>query len=294
MHARYYALRRVNPFRGLVLIVDAGDATAHTYDGITWHLRSDDGFGWVRPTGIWVEDEGLRAGVASRHGELVEALESHPPVPFPLADRNELWLLDLEQGRPLALLDTARPSHFAPGRIQPEWQPFPLRYTGFRSPTLTERDLTHRDGGVPHRDVLARIVNNAARPYARAQWFHRRPDGSGEGLTGHRINPMLHGRVLEPSAFPELLLRTAWNSRLEQSVINDYHAWVSPLLLLLPDLSDATRNRLEEAARMRARWLLKRHRLLPKVIDEARLNAMLVSARLEEATGAEENDPMLE
>ena len=294
MHGRYFSQRRLNPYRGLILTVDVGDSTAHSYDGITWHLRSDDGFGWIRPTGIWVEGEGLRAGVASRHSEIVDALENQPQVPFPLADRLELWLLDREFGLPLALLDTCRPSTFSPGRIHPEWQPFPLTYTGFRSQALAQREFEHRESAVPHRDALARIVNNAARPFASAQWFQRRTDGSGEGLLGHRIDAALQGRVLDSSAFPELLVRADWNSRLERLVINDYHAWVSPLLLQLPGLSDSTRDRLEDVARMRGRWLLKRHRLLPKVMDTTRLNAILVSARLEETAGGDELDPLLE
>ncbi len=293
MHARHYALRRVNPYRGLVLTVDVGDATAHSYDGVTWHLRGDDGFGWVRPTGIWVDGQGLKAGSASRNEDIVAALQARPALPFPLADRHELWLLDGESGLPLALLDTARPSTFAPSRIHAQWQPFPLTYTGFCSAALSQQDPALPPGSA-HRDALARIVNQAAQPGVAAQWFHRLPDGTGEGLEGHHLQAAWRGRRLEAEAFPELLLRDVWNTRLEQSVINDYHAWVSPLLLLLPGLSDQTRDRLEAAATRRPGWMLKRHRLLPKVLNAARLNAILVSARLEESAGEALKDAMLD
>lgn len=274
----------------MIQTVDVGDASANSYDGATWHLRADDGFGWERPVGIWVEGEGLRAGVGDRYPELLRALQAHPALPFPLVDSVELWLLDREYGLPLALIDSARPSVYAPGRVEAEWQPFALTYTGFRSGTLAGRDSLPSQGVTGDKEVLARLVNNAARPYARGQWFKRRPDGSGEGLDGQRLEAGWQGRTLEAQAFPELMVREKWNSRLEQSVISDYHAWVAPFLLLLPTLTDSTRNRLEIAARQRARWLLQVHRLIPRVIDAARFNATLVAARLEAVAGDKEQD----
>ena len=290
MYPRYYAFRRLNPFRGVVHVADVGEAAAHTYDGVTWHIRSDDGYGWVRPSGVWVEGEGLQAGQAAGQGDILAALESRPRLPFPLVDSLELWLLDKADGLPLALLGSERPSRHAPGEIEPDWQPFVLTYTGFRSPTLAERDAGNPRGATPHRDVLARIVNQAARPYPAAQWFRRAQDGGGEGLEGLRLEPEWEGRQLGPEAFPELIVREDWNNRLEQSVINDYHNWLAPSLLLLPRLAPATRERLEKSATLRPRALLKVHRLLPEVHDRDRLNAALVAARLEESSGWEEPD----
>jgi hypothetical protein len=289
MSARYYATRRLNPFRGVVQTVEAGDASAHSFDGVTWHLRADDGFGWERPVGVWVEGEGMRAGVGERYPELLEALQAHPALPFKLADSVELWLLDRDQGAPLALIDSTRPSQYRPGPVDAVWQPFVLTYTAFRSAALSGPGETEAGGPVTgDKEVLALIVNEAARPLPRAQWFKRDADGRGEGLAGQRLEAGWQGRRLDAAAFPELLVRETWNNRLEQSVISDYHAWVSPFLLLLPNLSDATRDRLERAAGPRARWLSQVHRLLPKVIDPARMNAALVAARLDAASGTTE------
>jgi hypothetical protein len=282
--ARYFAVRRLNPYRGVTQTIDIGEASAQSMDGVTWHLRADDGFGWVRPVGIWVEGEGLRAGVAERYPGLIEALCQRPKLPFRLADSMELWLLDRETGLPLALLDSTRPSLYVPGRIEPEWLPFVKSYTGFHSAALAAR-ANHGWGVSAHRDTLARIVNDAARPHASAQWFKRQPDGSGIGMEGLRLEARWLGRSLAATDFPELMVRLDWNNRLEQSVITDYHAWVSPLLLLLPGLTDPTRDSLEQAARQRVRWLLQVHRLIPKVLDLARFNANLVAARLEAASG---------
>ncbi len=290
MTVRYLAERRLNPFRGVTQVVEVGDAQAETFDGITWHLRADDGFGWVRPVGIWVEGEGLRAGVGARYPELIEALERHPPLPFPLSDSVELWLLDREKAMPLALIDSVRPSRYALTRVEPEWLPFAQRYTGFRSATLARRGAPGRGAVSGHKETLARMVNDEARPHARAQWFRRAPDGAGEGLDGIRLDRDLRGRTLDAAAFPGLIAREAWNNQLEQSAISDYHAWVYQFLLMLPNLSDATRDRLEDQARARARWLLRTHRLLPKVIDPERINAILVAARMEAVSGDPEQD----
>lgn len=89
MYPRYYALRRVNPYRGVVQIVEVGEVTAHSFDGVAWHLRADDGYGWVRPTGIWIEGEGLKAGHAKNLDDILPALETRPPCRFPsLIHRN--------------------------------------------------------------------------------------------------------------------------------------------------------------------------------------------------------------
>lgn len=289
MHIRAYAHRRVNPYRGVVHILDLGEATAQTHDGITWYLRAEDGQGLMRPVGVWVEGEGVRAGTRIP-AELIEALRQHPPLPFRLADRMELWLLDKEHGLPLAMLASVLPSRFRHERIEPEWHPFALSHTAFRSATLTRREENTGTSSSRHRDWLARTVNGAARPYPAAQWFLRQPDGSGEGRSGLRLEAQWHQRTLAAQDFPELLVRASWNNPLEQSVIKDYYVSLAPLLLLLPDLSDATREWLEAAACRRPVWLARVHRLIPRVLDRARLNAALVAARLEMAAGTPETE----
>jgi hypothetical protein len=289
LNPRYYALRRLNPYRGVVQFVDLGDADARSLDGVTWHLRADDGQGWVRPVGVWVEGEGLKAGVGHRHPELLAALADKPALPFPIADRAELWLLDKETGQPLALLDAQLPSRQRHGLAELAWLPFALAYRGFHAETLATRFADAPDAP-RHRDFVERQVNGRARPYAAAQWFLRRPDGAGEGLTGYRLLGEWQGRTLAREGFPELLVSEDWNTRLEKSVIQDYHAWLSPFLLCWPDLTDVTRVRLEAAAWQRPRWLTQVWRLLPKVLDPAGLNAALVAARLEQAAGGNENE----
>lgn len=289
MKARYYSVRRLNPYRGVVQVVDVGDAEARSQDGVTWHLRADDGQGWVRPVGVWVEGEGLKAGVGERYPELLAALEDRPELPFHMADSVELWLLAKDSGLPLALLNANRPSVHRHGMAEMQWIPFALTYRGFRSPALTAV-LPEGSDAAQHRDHITRQINASARPRTAAQWFKRHPDGSGEGLSGYHLQPGWEGRQLEKSDFPALLVSENWNNRLEQSVICDYHSWLAPFLLCWPTLDDEMRVRLEAAACQRPQWLAQVHRLLPKVLDLESIQATLVAARLQEARDMTNHD----
>lgn len=288
MQPRFHAQRRVNPYRGVLEVVDMGEATAHSHDGVTWQLRADDGQGGLRPVGIWVAGQGLVQGRAHGIEALLAVLETDLPLPFACFDTWEHWLLDKESGLPLAILATALGSEPRPVGREPQWLPFVLRHAGFHAPSLAHRD---RAGAYPeaHRDILARMVNQAARPFAMTQWFQRDRSGAGVGDAGTRLPPAWRGRRLPAEAFPPLLVRETWNSRLEQSVIADYHAALAPLLLLWPRLDDARRERLEVLACARPQWLARVHRLLPRVLDRARLNAALVAARLQAAQGITEH-----
>lgn len=293
MYPRYFALRRVNPYRGVVQHAEVGEALATSHDGLTWHLRADDGYGWVRPVGVWEKGAGLRMGQPKRLEDILFALETHPALPFPIFDIHELWLLDRESGLPLALLATDQGMTQGSEKTEVEWYPFVLSYTGFRSPTLAERDAVVRNASDAHRDFLARIVNQAARPNPMTQWFKRGQDGIGKGEPGRRLPYEWRGREVAAGDFPELLVRENWNNRLEQSVISDYHRWMAPLLLLWPRLSSETRRKLEIQACENPRWLAKVHRLLPVRLDSERIQAALVAARMEAAldgTGSSQDE----
>jgi hypothetical protein len=286
MYPRYYALRRVNPYRGVTQVVDIGEAIAHSHDGLTWRLRADDGQGLVRPVGVWEEGAGLKLGHIGV--DLRDALETRPTLPFPIFDTWELWLLDREEGLPLALLATERSGGQLSEQPEAEWHPFVTSFTGFRSLALTAREGIRPVDVHEHRTLLARMVNLAARPYPRAQWFRRGQDGAGEGGGGLRLPYEWRKRRLPAEAFPELLVREDWNNQLEQSVIADYHAYLAPLLLLWPRLSPATRDRVEALACQQPHRLARIQRLLPTRVDPARINAALVAARLEAAQGQPE------
>ena len=292
MYPRYFGLRRVNPYRGVMQVVEAGEGTAHSFDGITWHLRADDGYGLMRPVGVWEAGVGLKLGHAPAAVDLVAALEAPPKLPFPIFDVWELWLLAQDSGLPLALIDTARDGAPRALPAQPQWHPFVLSHTGFVSVALLEAGIVAE--GVAHRDWLARQVNAIAHPHPMAQWFKRGQDGVGHGAEGVRLPHEWRNRVLPAEAFPALLAADCdalWgNSRLEQSVIADYHAALAPILLQWPRLSTAQRDALEALACEHPRWLARVRRLLPRVVNTERLNAALVAARLMTAQGLDEPD----
>jgi hypothetical protein len=123
-----YAQRLLNPFRGVMNIIECQGAEAVTTDGRHWDI-------YVRDTGLvegianshkvqtsdirygsWSLKEGLKRGaiypcddfrVLEHRGALVYEylLNHHNDVPFPLEDRIALWLLD-EENLPLGLLDS--------------------------------------------------------------------------------------------------------------------------------------------------------------------------------------------
>lgn len=295
MPVRYFARRRVNPYRGVIQMVEAGDASARSLDGETWQLFTDDGYGRARLAGVWHARDGLRLGQAGAVAGLVAALEARPPGAFPFFDLWEHWLLERETGLPLALIGAARQFEPREAARDAQWHPFVLNYTGFHSAALAERDAV--GGGTPHREALARMVNAHARPYAMTQWFRRDQGGTGEGEGGARLPHEWRGRRLAAADFPELLVRDegsrAGNSRLEQSVIADYHAWLAPLLLLWPRLSDARRAALEQAACARPKWLARVYPLLSRKIDAERLTAAVVAARLLDAANISD-EPWIE
>jgi len=77
-----------------------------------------------------------------------------------------------------------------------------------------------------------------------------------------------------------LPLREAWEAPEAQALVTAYLAWLAPLLLTLPDLPDAVRGPLEQAARLRALEVEALHRIYPRVVDRDQLNAALVEAAL--------------
>jgi hypothetical protein len=113
-----------------------------------------------------------------------------------------------------------------------------------------------------------------------ARWFHRADDGAGLGLHTRKGGDALRGRVLEADVFPQLFIATAGMDAAHTRLVNDYHAWQAPWMLLLPQLDRATRSALEACACQQAELVEKHCRLYPEVIDRAALQAARVEAAL--------------
>jgi len=278
--AEYYSLRRLSPYLGVIQVIDAGTACAYSTTGKKWQVRSVNAYGRYRLTGIWDDYENDTQAVNS--GDINAALRHHPEIPFPMRDHFELWLLRKETGLPLALLKTRRWEREMSKIEDPNWYPFLLENNSFVAQSLKPLEAQRHPSAHPlrHRDVLERLVNNAARPLPTAQWFERHHDGSGTGYGGLRVTAAQFGQTLPRTAFPELLVDERWDSAQDALLISEYHDWSAAQLLAHQPLTRATRLRLEQAACRQPEKLLDPYPMIPEIIDEDSMKIALVQARL--------------
>lgn len=296
MDIECYAQRLLNPYRGVVHTIRYRSAEAVTTDGVEWdiYVANDallDGLGRAARRaqisdiryGHWSAEKGLKRGALypSEDFRRMEEMGAvayeylrahHRDVPFPFRDRFELWLLD-GMARPLALLHSV----FSESETE---NPVPLDW---RAGLAAAEHFTSRAAGGNGESAAARLTREinarAGRP-ARAQWFLRSDDGTGLGLRTLPATAALEGRIVEAGGFAPLFLSTADMDAALRQLVEDYHAWQAPWMLLLPHLDAATRRRMERHARDNAEAVEKHCRLYPETIDRALLQAARVEAAL--------------
>ncbi len=277
----YYGVRRFGPYLGVIQVIDVGDACAYSTNGRSWRIRQQTASGQFRWGVAQISQAGNDPVRIANAAHLVEALERHPPVPFPIRDRYELWLLRHETRKPLALLGTRYRAEEMEVVRDPHWRAFPTTDTGFISPTLQAKEAASSRRRHPsHRDQLESLVNMASRPLPAAQWFERQADGSGVGLDGLRLVENEAGRDLCAEDFPELLVSDEWSDPDVSGLIEDYHNWCAGSLLAHQNISRSTRERLEHAACQRPVGLLAAYPLIPEILDRDAIDVALVSAKL--------------
>jgi hypothetical protein len=300
-----YAIRRLNPFLGLIEVVRVEGARALSSDGVTWQIQvltERPEHTWGSPNqhrstrqyfrfGAWSRREGLMRVPVNPLldiGAMLAATERLLPqleagvgaLPFPLRDRFELWLLDREQ-RPLALLGSTVEEHLV-DEVQSEyWSASPPAGRPFESRTLSAQGVPAVDSRNRrrHAEDLERRVHRGAASPAVCQWFRRSDDGVGTGLA-HRVPASLADRVLPAEELPPLLVRADWPDGVTAAVVQDYFDWCAPRLLTLPTLTETERDRLEHAARRQAELVDQQHRLYPAVVNRELVDAARVEARL--------------
>ncbi|MEA3277909.1 MAG: hypothetical protein U9Q81_22015 [Pseudomonadota bacterium] len=301
-----YGARRLNPFRGMLQVVELGDARALSLDGVRWEIQvlcAQPEHTWRSENrrepvmrffrfGTWSREAGLRrvpvspildldlllSASSALTGVLPECLDG---LPFPPADPHELWLLDAA-GLPFSLIaSTTRPPFGA--RIRPApWAATARSDHSFQSPGLLERGIPARKGDDPrhHASRLERLVRDTAGHPTRLGWFERGADGGdsaaeSEGKGGEGVPT-----TLAAEDFPSLLLREDWPEPPDRELVRDYLDWCAPYLLTLPGLSDAQRDRFEHAAKGRALEADALYRLYPKILNPGLLKAIRVEARV--------------
>jgi len=301
-----YSQRMLNPFHGIVNVVEIEGADAVCSDGETWTLfvhgeketaELADGTRQEVETpevkyGVWSRHEGLKRspirntadyGFVDHIGRyLLEMIRQQAYLmPFPLKDHYELWLLDSAFDLPLVLLESCCKYSEIATDIPLKWRAGVTAGNHFK---VCEA-LTRKLKGNNPAEAVERIVNCAAGRRPRAQWFLRHTDRSGQAITDIGVESELSGRILPADAFPEQQLRSHWPGWVEESLVRAYLDWQAPWLLMLQHLSDGTRDRLEQAAGQRAILLAESHGLFPKVIDSGRIVAARVEASLRRAAG---------
>ncbi len=282
---RYYSLRRLSPFQGMLQVVDVDSAMAYSSDGRRWQVRCRNHLGHFRTIGVWSETTREIISRCRDAAELDAALHARPSLPFPQDDPYELWLLDKKSAQPLALLSSRQ--RFAGLGIPHDlaWRAFPVSDNRFVAPSLAAVDAARPEGSrpLPHGNALERLINGAARPLAAVQWFQRHTDGSGTGLQGARLPDGLDGRRLAAADFPELLATEKWDDPAERCLVQEYHDWHAASLLGLQRLSPSTRRRLESAACRQPETLSAAYPLIPVVLNMEAMRVALVAARLLQA-----------
>lgn len=297
---RCYAVRRVNPFEGVLQVLETHNARAYSPNGQIWQVqvlaqRPDHtwrSFSEVTPIeqffnfGLWDAEGGLLkvpanplldiGGMTTAAEQLTTALRpALQRLPFPLIDDYECWATDY-QGRPVALLATSEdPERLRDIRVG-RWQATRIADHGFVSHALLARNIPASGSLGPrqHAEHLERQVRQLGQHKA---WFRRLGDGGGERL------PPGEPQTLPADAFPALGLKTDWKDPQARELAEDYLAWQSPHLLMLQHIDDEQRRWLETHACRRALELAAVYRLIPRVLDRARIEAARVEARLRRA-----------
>ena len=303
-----YALRRLNPFLGVMQVVESARVRALSSDGVSWQLqvladKPQHTWGCLDPApsvqqyfrfGDWNADEGMSrvpinplldvGAMLAAAEELVGRLQRvTPELPFPLRDHLELWLLDTGD-QPLALLASTTRSDYCAEIQAREWHAVDPFVSDFRSATLGGSGLPGAKASSTrgHADALEALLQAHAEQPAAVQWFERDARHDGTGLAG--MGPArLRGRRLDAGAFPPLGFRTTWQDPVCAAAFHDYTSWLAPWLLTLQDLSDAQRRELESAARSQPLQIERYHRLYPQVLQPELIDAARVEARLRRA-----------
>jgi hypothetical protein len=282
-----YAIRRVNPFLGVLQVLECEAGRAISSNGVTWDIQvvTDGRNEWDYLSSIQSETAYYRYGLWSREEGLVQrplaALATSVPlseqcniilryleqaidvIPFNLADNQELWLFDAELHQPLALLATTRPGEKLPIPEPRYWQ----ACFGAQGVPGQRR--------FPQTREIEELVKQCAGFNMDKRWLTRNADGTGKL---HRT-----GETLAEAMFPPLLIRQHWNDQSASKLVSEYLDWTAPALLTLQNLSSQLRSQLEQALAVQALSVEYHWRLYPEVIKQDRITAARVQSRMQKA-----------
>ena len=265
-----YAIRRVNPFVGVLQVIETEGGRAISSNGVVWEieLRTERSGMWGSLNkhakeavyyrfGLWSAEEGLVNRPLAPHLDK-DRLQY---IPFKLIDNRELWLFDKEERQPLALLASLKPGDKPPSPEPKYWKSC-LGANGVAS--------QYR---FPDARYLEQLVERTASSNIRKYWVNREDDGSG----------MLerNGECIKVNEFPCFLICENWPNEEDISLVKNYIAWVAPSLLSLQHLNKIERDRLERHLNVQAVSVEHHWHLYPETVDETRLTAARVQCRIQ-------------
>ena len=203
--------------------------------------------------------------ITSAINQLYQAVTSTPP-PFAATDYYEYWLLDQSDKRPLALIQaTANADDMNLAPPPPAWVAMPASQLEIKAPEAEQSCYVP-----PVNYRLQQLIEERAGTKPQAAWFHRK-------------NPAADD-------FPPCLIREDWTNEQDQQLCDLYIHRLAPRLLMMQGLSTATRDRLEAFASHYVFDVQRFYTLYPEIIDEKRMNAARVEARIRKANSVDEDN----
>lgn len=293
---RKQAMRLLNPFRGVMNIIEYRGAEAVTIDGVHWDMYVKDmsltaGLDAAHNMliseiryGHWTAKSGLTRGpiypsddfdMMEEQGNRVYKflLDHYDQAPFALTDIYELWLLD-QNNMPLALLSSAYSEETMLFELPLSWTAGNACKQYFQS----QSDKTDNHT-LSIAEYLEHQIKHLAGKQPRAQWF-KRGDSVALGLSGIQLSEYFEGRKLDNKCFPEFFIREILSRDENESIFSEYLNFLAPYLLTLPTLSKTQRIKYEAQACKQALCVEQLYKLYPYICDEKHINTARVEARL--------------
>ncbi len=283
MPLRCYAIRRVNPFLGVMQVLETSAGRAISTNGVVWDIEVL--VDWEQHSaqfnsrenafyryGLWSQEDGLVNRPLAPHldndpltrqcNDLIECIEKNlQNLPFELSDQTELWLFDEKGEQLLALLASVSDEKLLPSPEPRYW-----------SASIGAEGVPSQKR-FPETRELEQQVKKAAGFNIRKHWIRRRPDSSGV---------MIHSaKVIDGSLFPAYLISESWRTEEESERVRDYINWIAPSLLTLQSLSVSQRKRLEDYLHVQAISVEHHWHLYPELVSPDALMAARVQSQLQ-------------
>jgi hypothetical protein len=258
-----YAIRRVNPFIGVLQVIETEGGRAISSNGVVWEIELR-----TERSGMWGSlNKQTKEAVYYRFGlwSAEEGLVNRPLAPHldkgPLTKQCNTLIECIEERLPLAVLASLKPGDKPPSPEAKYWKSC-LGANGVAS--------QYRFPGARN---LEQLVERTASSNIRKYWVNRDEDGSGVLER--------NGECIKVYKFPGFLICENWPNEEDISLVNNYIAWIAPSLLSLRHLDKTERDRLERHLNVQAVSVEHHWHLYPEAVDERKLTAARVQCRLQ-------------